>query len=168
MFGLKGSLSGSFVNCKYLWSIVIPNGVITLSQTFNNCDRLSNVELPSTLTTITSYAFRNNYALHNITLPNSLTTIGTQAFQGSRLVSVTIPSSVTSIESYAFDNISSLTEIICLGTVPPSISSTRPFGQTNQTFPIYVPDDSVAAYKSKDGFSQYANRIKGISERPTQ
>jgi predicted small secreted protein len=53
------------------------------------------------LTTIESSAFANCDYLTSVTIPNSVTSIGERAFWGA-LTSVTIPNSVTSIGKYAF------------------------------------------------------------------
>lgn len=157
----------AFSNDKYLRSVVIPSGVTSLSSTFNNCTRFKSVTLPSTITNIGSSTFRYCSALANITLPSGLTNISSLAFQGCPFTTITIPSGVTSIGSNAFDNNTNFTEMVFLGSTPPALSGTRPLGATNLTFPFYVPDAAVSAYKAASGWSGYASRVKGISERPS-
>ena len=77
-----------------------------------------------------------------------------------------MPSTVTSIATLAFGGCSSLTEMIFVGTTPPTLE-TNALGQ-GYTFPIYVPDEAVSTYKAASGWSGYASRVKGISERPTE
>ena len=59
-----------------------------------------------------------------------------------------------------------LTEIIFLGSTPPTVGNGG-LG-TNLSFPIYVPDDAVEAYKAALTTNNYASRVKPISERPTE
>ena len=77
-------------------------------------------EIPTTVTSIGKYAFRDCSSLTSVTIPNSVTSIGDFAFEScSSLTSVTIPNSVTSIGSYAFHGCSSLTSV----TIPNSVTS---------------------------------------------
>lgn len=55
-----------------------------------------------------------------------------------------------------FHYCSNLTKIYCKATTPPTLGSNA-FDYTI----IYVPQASVEAYKSADGWSEYANRIEG-------
>jgi hypothetical protein len=71
------------------------------------------LNLPSTLTSIGSYAFADCSGLTSVTIPGSVTSIGSYAFYAcSGLTSVTIPGSVTSIGEYAFAGCSNLISVI--------------------------------------------------------
>lgn len=125
-------------------------------------------ELFSSLTTIAVYAFYNCRQLVEIKLPNGLRRMPQAMFSNcTSLPTITIPASVTEIVLVAFQGCVGLTEMIFIGSTPPSLGN-QALGQTSYTFPIYVPDESVSAYKAASGWSNYANRVKGISERPTQ
>ena len=82
--------------------VVIESGVTTVgSNAFNNCDNLTAVELPDTLTAIGDYAFAwSNVA--EITIPDGVVTIGASAFWRTALADVVIPDSVTTIGAGAF------------------------------------------------------------------
>lgn len=62
---------------------------------------LSTYTIPSTVTTISDYAFGGT-TLGDLVIPTSVTTIGTYAFQYATANSITIPATVTSIGNYAF------------------------------------------------------------------
>ena len=150
----------AFSGCRSLSSITIPNSVTSIGDTaFNDCRSLSSVTIPNGVTTIGLSAFNDCRSLSSVTIGDSVTTIGVSAFQNcSGLTSVTIPSSVTSIKTSAFYACSSLTSFTCLATTPPTLGR-GVFDGTFSSFPIYVPSQSVSAYKSASGWSTYASRI---------
>ena len=76
------------------------------------------------------------------------------------MLSVTIGDRITSIGNDAFENHNKLTSITCLATTPPTLGSSA-FNNTNDC-PIYVPAESVEAYKAASGWSAYASRIQAI------
>lgn len=106
-------------------------------------------------------------SLTSYTIPDGTERIRYAAFHDyTSLTSVTIPASVTVIGERAFWNCSSLTSITCLSTTPPTIvgmdsayEDLYPFKNTNNC-PIYVPSDSVDAYKA--AWTRYASRIQAI------
>jgi len=72
---------------------------------------ITGVIIPTSVTSINSYAFRGFINLTSIIIPDSVTSIGWWSFPGSGLTSVTIPNSVTSIGEGAFARCGSLTVI---------------------------------------------------------
>ena len=149
-----------------LTNVTLNQNVTTIPDYTFYYGGLFQIEIPNSVTSIGSNAFSNCNKLQSIILPNSLTTIGSLAFSYiSNLRKIEIPSSVTSIGINAFYNDQYLECIIFLGTTPPTLGGvSNSLGQTSYTFPIYVPDSAVETYKS--AYTNYANRIKGISERP--
>ena len=118
--------------------------------------------IPDSVTTIGGYAFARCSSLTSVTIPDSVTTIGYCAFSGcSSLTSITIPDSVTAIGTWAFDECSSLESVYCKPTTPPSIGNLV-FDDNASGRKIYVPAESVEAYKTAEGWSDYAyNSIVG-------
>ena len=157
----------AFSYCYSLQSITIPSRVTSIgSNAFNSCRSLQSVTIPSNVTSIGSSAFNGCYSLQSVTIPSNVTSIGSSAFNYCySFQSVTIPNKVTSIGSSAFQNCSSLNCLIFERTTPPTLGgASNSLGSTSLKFPIYVPDSAVEAYKS--AYTNYASRIKGISERP--
>ena len=93
-----------FCDCDKLSKVILPNSVTEICNcAFQNCKGLSSLELPSNLTIMGEAVFENCSNLTSLTLPSSLTTIGTLAFWCcSGLTSLTLPSSITTIEYGAF------------------------------------------------------------------
>ena len=94
---------------------------------------------------------------------NGVTSISNNAFfQCYNLTSVEIPSSVTSIGNLAWRNCSLLTSVTIEATTPPTLGTTV-FQGTHANLVIYVPSESVEAYKSANRWSAYASRIQAIT-----
>lgn len=113
-------------------------------------------------TNMSSNAFIGCNGITSVIIPSGVTSIGEYAFYGcSGLTSITIPDSVTSIGREAFAFCSRLTSVTITAIVPPTLNYADAFNNTNNC-PIYVPAESVDAYKSASGWSNYASRIQAI------
>jgi hypothetical protein len=123
-----------------------------------NKTNLVSVELGDCVTSIGWMAFGDCRSLTSVTIPDSVTSIGNQAFlQCTGLTSIVIPNSVTSIGDDAFYECNGLTSITVNAITPPTLINGA-FDETNNC-PIYVPCESVNAYKSAEEWSNYADRI---------
>lgn len=124
-----------------------------------------NAVIPDGVTTIKAYIFRDCANLESVSIPESVTEIGASAFAlCESLTSITIPSRVTQIGGNAFSftaGESSLTEIICEATTPPEISNST-FKNLPTPFQIFVPAESVDAYKAASGWGLWASYIQAI------
>ena len=103
----------AFNECSRLTSVEIPNSVTSIEErAFSRCTGLISIEIPNSVTTIGKYAFYYCTGLTSIEIPNSVTTIGEGAFYGcTGLTSIEIPNSVTTIGAAAFDGCTGLTSI---------------------------------------------------------
>ena len=158
----------AFLRCSSLESIIIPESVTNIGQSaFSGCSLLASINLPENLKTIWDCTFLSCSSLTTIDLPSNLSVIRPSAFNGcSGLLSITIPESVQYIQSEAFYNCSSLTSITVECVTPPSGSSPGSYLMFDNTgnCPIYVPAESVAAYKASQDWKSYASRIQAIPE----
>ena len=133
---------------------------------FSDCTSLKSITIGNGVTSIGNSAFYECSRLTSITIPDSVTSIGGSAFYDCEgLTSVTIPDSVTSIGNSAFSDCSSLKEVYCKPTTPPTggshMFSYKYIGYEPIGCKIYVPRNSVSAYKSASGWSAYASDIEG-------
>ncbi len=120
------------------------------------------VVIPNSVTEIGERAFSDCYSLTSVTIPDSVTSIGDWAFEYcTSLTSITIPDSVASIGDGAFYYCTSLTSVYCKPVTPPTSEFGSMFHSNASGRKIYVPRNSVEAYKSADGWSEYASSIVG-------
>ena len=100
-----------FKNNTIVESVELPPNVIILTDTFNGCTSLNNVELNDSLIMIGLDAFRSCSSLEQIQLPSKLQTIGKFAFAYSGLKNIVIPDSVTDIQERAFGRMPALESV---------------------------------------------------------
>ena len=94
--------ANGFQNSSVLKTVAMenPSSLTTISNyAFSGCSVLTSVELPSTLTTIGNYAFSGCGVLTTVNLPSSLRTISNYAFQNcGKLTSLTLPNGLTTLK----------------------------------------------------------------------
>lgn len=153
----------AFANCSKLVSIDLPNSLTSIGESaFQLCTSLASIDLPDNLTSISEQAFQQCESLASIDLPNSITSIGHAAFYNcTSLALIDLPNSLTSIGRQGFRYCASLTTIISRNTTPPTIESNT-FGDIPADAAIYVPAESVEAYKAAQYWSDRASYIQAI------
>ena len=153
---------GAFLDCHSLTSVNIPDSVTMIGDNaFGWCYSLTSVNIPDSVTEIGWDAFRSCTSLTSVNIPDSVTTIGEYAFgECPSLTSVNIGDSVTEIGWGAFRYCTSLTSVYCKAATPPSLD-TDVFVYNASGRKIFVPAGSVEAYKSADGWNEYADAIVG-------
>ena len=169
--GVTYIASNSFSYCYSLTSCTIGSGVTSIGNSaFDGCRNLrrlnSDVDgvfnIPRGITKIESSSFWGCRSLVSIDIPSGVTSIGNSAFGYCRsLTSIDIPSGVTYIGAQALWDCRSLTSVTVNAVNPPTLGIAA--------FPncsIYVPAESVNAYKSASRWSDYASMIKPISQKP--
>ena len=142
----------AFKECDSLTSITIPNSVKLIEEeAFSGCSRLTSVTLSNSLVVLGWRVFGGCYSLKSVIIPNSVKTIGWWAFSSCMsLTSVVIPDSVTSIGYRVFEGCESLTSITFEGSTPPEFGKDV-FKDVNKSIPVYVPANSIEAYKKALG-----------------
>ena len=144
----KGSSYDAYAN-EYSGAVTIPSEVTYEEITYS-------------VTSIGSDAFSYCSGLTSVVIPNSVTSIGIEAFwYCSGLTSVEIPNSVTSISVFAFWGCSSLKSVTSLNTTPPNLGNSAFSGLATDCV-LYVPAESVDAYRAADGWSSQFTNIEAI------
>jgi hypothetical protein len=128
-----------------------------------NIEQYTSHTIGNCVTTISSYnpvTKLRNINLKVCHLPSTISKIPNELFKGSGLEDFTIPSSITTIGDAVFSACTSLQSLKVLATTPPRMGN-NVFDGTN-IGQIFVPSESVNAYKSASGWSDYADKIFAI------
>ena len=143
--------SAPFENCTKLVSVKYTSGVTSfVSRLFYGCSKLTTITNIDNVTRIGGGAFYNCTSLAYFTIPSGVTELG-----------VSIASTTGSYTGTVFYGCSSLINITCLPTTPPTLTGTDNF--TGTTCTISVPAASLNDYKAASGWSDVADRIIAIS-----
>lgn len=155
-----------------LTGVTISDNVTTIGYSFcQGRKALVSIDFPDGVTEIPDYCFYNCEALPAFTIKEGVTTIGLQAFEECRsLLNIVIPSTIQEIGNNAFhlgnfsSTINNNRTVTCLSTTPPTLGI-EPFSFNNgiATYPIYVPAESLNAYKTAWNDKIDTNRIQAIA-----
>ena len=155
----------AFYGFNLLETVVLPDGLKYIrNHAFNECTKLINCKLPSTVEAIGERAFY--YCnLSGLELPAQLRTIGESAFdrgvENNRLASLNIPQYVEKIENYAFDGVA--IEKVTAHCVPFILSTYEPLGDPrNQT--LIVPKGTRDIFSTREGWKRISKVIEGDFE----
>ena len=153
-----------YLNNTLVTDLVIPSGVTSInSYAFEYCSNLTSITIPSSVTSIGSDVFSNCSSLTSITIPDSVTSIGNSAFRiCSSLISITIGNGVTRIGNYVFYNCRNLTEMTILATTPPTLGGTNAISTATTT--IYIPAGTLEAYQTATNWSSFASKFVELNE----
>ena len=156
----------AFFGCPDLKSLIIPNSVTHIGwAAFLECLSLKSITIPSSVTAIERHTFCDCSSLTSIAIPETVNFIGEYAFQNcSSLTSITIPNAVTTINNDAFSGCTGLTSITCGATTPPDCRNSwygevglYCFDSVNESIPLYVPANSIDAYKNANMWNEFTN-----------
>ena len=152
----------AFASTSGYTSITIPPSVTTFGRyAFTSVSGLNSVTIDYASNAIVGgYQFTGS-SITSLTIGSHPTVIGQNMFQKcTKLRTLVIPSNISSINNYAFSGCTGLISITVESATPPTLGY-GVFDSTNNC-PIYVPPESVDAYKAASNWSKYASRIQAI------
>lgn len=138
--GLEKIVDSGFTYCRNLTVMTLPNSVTSIgSECFYGCGSLTDVEIGDNVSTIPNRCFASCQAISSVTIGSGVTFIGWDVFDGT----------------------STMQSFTIRATTPPRLGNTL-FNLALKIPTIYVPPQSVDAYKAADGWSEYSSRIQPI------
>jgi hypothetical protein len=161
---INGSITVVFDNPTFqsVDGVLFDHDKITLIQCPTS--KTGRYTIPSTVTKIGINAFSNCYRLTGVRIPSSVTIIEPFAFRDCTglTAALKIPASVSSIGDGAFNNCSSLDSIIALPDNPVDISSRNfVFDNVNKTTcKLFVREGSYTGYHAASKWSAFTNIIE--------
>lgn len=188
VFGKYGGISsGDLQGCSSLETVVFPDDLSNYEiqqngngtnwgYVFKDCTSLKRVDfLPKVnvnpiANSVANDCFYGCSSLEYIDVPESFNYLFEKGF-GSFIrdcvnlkTAIFRPTTYTTFSGNCCSNTPLLESLVIFNPTP----STVGWGSlpSNGTCMIYVPDESVTAYKTASGWSAHADRIKGISEYP--
>ena len=155
-------LSTTEIPASVVYNDVTYNITSIGESAFSGCSNILSVELSNSITTMGQKAFCDCSKLTSVNIPSSITEIGAQTFYNcTSLTSIIIPANVTSIGKEAFFNCSGLTTITCEAVTPPALGI-NVFRFVDISIPLYVPAESIVAYKTATSWSDFTNIMAAI------
>ena len=181
-----------FATNKQLRSVTLPKtGMTTIPQAmFGECDRLRNIELPATLTSIGAQVFYGCDSLQTIYIPDGVTAIGDEAFDyctklkyarlpeglqtigsgcfawNENLQYLNIPSTVTSIGNYALHTTGTVSNMNfkSLGIMATTMPSTSEhvFYYLQPAVTLLVPEGEEDSYQNSASWTPHGTDNRTI------
>lgn len=149
----KGELEGYLPPHRIANRLVLCEGISSIGDyVFCNGRYLMSMTIPGSVKTIGRRAFYNS-PLTWLKLSEGLESIGVQAFDGSKIEEVKLPATLRSIGSRAL-NTAYMHTVRSLSAVPPKLGRYAFF---NYGATLYVPAQSIEAYRNADGWSSFRN-----------
>ena len=162
--GVTSIANGVFSSCTSLNSIEIPNSVTSMgSSVFSYCNNLKSITIPSSVTSFNPNGTFSGSYIENVIFEDGTTNIPTSACRNTpRLKNVIFPSTVTSIGDAIFAYCGSSFENLTIRAASPPTLGDNVFPSEVINLVIYVPAESVDAYKAAANWSTYADKIQAI------
>ena len=150
----------AFADCKSLAEIVIPDNVTEIGDSvFMGCLGLKSVTIGENVDYMGSGVFYKCMSLLKVTIPNGVSMLGRWMFYDCvSLERVIMPESMTTIGLLAFEGCTSLKHVYCKALTPP-MGYLGMFDSNAPDRKIFVPMESVPAYKNAEYWRDYADAI---------
>ena len=172
----------AFDECRGLKKVTIHNSVSNIGYyAFFRCNSMDSVNITDLEAWCNIY-FNDSYSnplcnahhlylngkeIKNLVIPNSVIRIKQNAFRSCKgLTSVNIPLSVNSIGESAFRGCDSIASVVCQAMTPPNVSEYYFATTTFQQATLFVPAESLDAYRAHEEWGKFVNIVPFIGAGP--
>jgi hypothetical protein len=152
-----------YIDNELLTELIIPSTVTSISQyAFQGCSSLTgDLVIPNTVTSIGQYAFSDCSGFNgSLFIGNGIQTISPYTFAGCTgfTGSLILGVQVNNIGDRAFENCNGFTLLISENPNPVTAADWS-FDGMNYSIPVYVPDAMVSNYQNATGWNVFSNYI---------
>ncbi len=156
----------AFRECQDITSVTFPNTITDIGEyVFYCCYALQEVNIPDGVTTISRRLFSNCTSLNTFTIHNNITAIGESAFaECTALQDIVLGTNVNFLDSQAFIRCTALATITSLNPEPPTINETRVFSNVDkENCIVYVPKGTKRDYAAAEGWNEFYKIYEDIT-----
>ncbi|MDC7246658.1 MAG: leucine-rich repeat protein [Sphaerochaetaceae bacterium] len=136
-------LDHAFFQCEHITSVIIPDSVTSIGEgAFSGCENLREIIIPDGVTYIGPDAFKGCRSLTSVTIPDSVVFLGSGAFSGCEsLISVSLSKRMDNIGNNTFSGCSHLNDIM----IPTNITAigARAFSGCTGLENLSIPDSVI-------------------------
>ena len=157
-FSENNDFTGTDFNRIYNTNITLTNNI---NRSVFDGSLINSIVIPSSRYSSASINYSECFLLKKVVLGEGVTILRGNGFKScNNLETITLPKSLTNIANDVFRNCSNLVECHLQSITPPTVVG-EIFSGTSSKLKIYVPMESVEAYKAATNWSTYADRITG-------
>lgn len=160
--------NGVFASSLKLVRVNVPNVKKIGNTCFNNCPLLESINIGEYVTELPANFLVTNYLIKQYVVPPLVEKTGSYCFTSvNGLVYLELPAPLNSVTAPLLSNCTKVEALVMRAVVPPTVpqSSMALFvGHNASLLKIYVPDESLDAYKVASGWSAFSSLIKPMSE----
>lgn len=158
--GIGKESGSSFFDCAKLSLTKLPDSLVTLGGSSFANTSIAITEIKGAVNLDATSAFKGCNSIKTLTIEEGCKKIGYWTFAFcDGLTDIDLPSTIETIGA-SFNYSNNIKTLAIHATTPPAMGSALPSACT-----IYVPDDSLEAYKAATGWSNFATQIKPLSEK---
>ena len=148
---------GAFCNCEHLITVIIPNTILSIGVAAFSTSNIKYITIPSSVMTIDEDAFHSCVGLKEVNLEEGTKWLEAGVFAYCiNLKNIVLPSTISSLGESCFEDCTGLTSLECRAITPPDCEK-YVFDAVNKQIPVYVPAESLSAYKSATGWKEFTN-----------
>ena len=140
---------GAFSYCTNLLSVSLPQTLTSLHSVqsgmtkgvFENCEKLSWIDLPPSLVEVDSYTFSKCRALKGITIPYRVTNVNASVFSHCSTLKYTAieAPAITKMDLSAWSNCTNMVAVFCKGDEPFYVTNSNALDTASSAMTFYVP-----------------------------
>lgn len=148
--------AGAFQDAGISGSLVIPDGVLIISDlSFTGCT-ITELILPAMIKSIGWGAFQFcNRLSGTIVFPEGLVEIGKESFRNCSINGILLPSTLQTLGGDAFSNNYYISKLQSSAVEPPTVLSGAFDGVAKDNFTVEVPAQSVKRYQAEPGWGDF-------------